>query len=172
MENKQEKFELNGADDATLQKLREQMNRTKELFIETITQMDLQYQMREGTENQIIFEFHKNKFLAEMSSEGMFIYIYDPYWVSLDTDNPDEVSRLMEAINWANLETAATTMWLKNVADERYDVHAKMKILFTPEIKHLTLYLQMQLYEFFRAQEFVSDKMYELSQQAKSKGKN
>lgn len=165
MKHKHKENEQKGNAVAMSQTPSKPLPRTKDLFLETLTNIGCQYQIEEDNKNRTLFDFQGEHFFADTSDDSLYVHLYDPYWEYVELYDIDGVSRMRKAINSANLETAVTTIYVIDNVGKKLDVHSKATILFIPTIQNLELYLKTELCEFFRAHEALRTELHKLKEQ-------
>ena len=135
---------------------------TRDLFLETLTQIGCQYEIGEGDDDRIHFAYQGEHFLVAADNERPYINIWDYAWGNVELHDIDEVSRLRKAINIANWNTSVTTVFTIDDVAKTMDVHCKVTILFIPQIPDIANYLKVELDEFFRAHRAVGNELAKL----------
>ena len=135
---------------------------TRDLFLETLTQIGCQYEIGEGDDDRIHFAYQGEHFLVAADNERPYINIWDYAWGNVELHDIDEVSRLRKAINIANWNTSVTTVFTIDDVAKTMDVHCKVTILFIPQIPDVANYLKVELDEFFRAHRAVGTELAKL----------
>ena len=122
---------------------------TKDLFIETITEMDCEYEVwheKDSNYESIVFDYQALKWRATFFEYSRKVLIENLYSVcGVELNNPDKLKRLRDAINNANQEYDATAFY--GVDYKRYKMYAEVvcTIPFMAEIPHLISYLHSVL---------------------------
>lgn len=137
----------------------EEKKGTRDLFLETLTQIGCQYEVGEGDNGDITFAYQGEYFLVRTSNSIRFVHIYDTHWGHIELYDIDEISRLKKAINESNLENSVTAVYTVDNAGGTIDVHCKSVILFIQEIPDISEYLRLELNEFFRVHEKINLEM-------------
>lgn len=137
----------------------EERNGTRDLFLETLTQIGCQYEIDEGEDTYISFAYQGEYFLVNASNQGRFIQIYDTHWGHVEFYDIDEFTRLKKAINQSNMQNNVTTVYTINEEGKTVDVHGKSLSLFIPEIPEIADYLRHELGQFFKAHETINVEM-------------
>ena len=137
----------------------EEKKGTRDLFLETLTQIGCQYEVGEGDNGDITFAYQGEYFLVRTSNSIRFVHIYDTHWGHIELYDIDEISRLKKAINESNLENSVTAVYTVDKAGGTIDVHCKSVILFIQEIPDISEYLRLELNEFFRVHEKINLEM-------------
>jgi len=133
---------------------------TRELFMETLTEIGCQYELsEEENDDRIFFNYQGEHFLAGVNNDSFYVHIYDTYWGHVELYDIDEFSRLRKAVNESNKTSGVTTFYDIDEAGKNVDVHSKSIIPFMPEIPNLGAFLRVELNEFFRAHQCVGMEM-------------
>lgn len=132
---------------------------TRDLFLQTLTQLGCQYEIDEDGSDDINFGYQGEYFTVRASNDFAYIYIYDLNWGSVELHDVDEVARLKKAINVSNMQNGVTTIYTIDEAGNSVNVHCKSVILFIPEIPDLVSYLRFEFSDYFRAHETVRAEM-------------
>ena len=124
---------------------------TRELFMETLTEIGCQYELSEDQDdNRIFFDYQGEHFLAGVNNDSFYVHIYDTYWGHVELYDIDEFSRLRKAVNESNKTSGVTTFYEIDEVGKNVDVHSKSIIPFMSEIPNLGAFLRVELNEFFR----------------------
>ena len=133
---------------------------TKDLFLETLTNIGCQYELGEGEDtDRIYFAFQGENFVAIANNEEKYVIIWDPCWGQVELYNIDEFSRLRKAINTSNLNCSVTTVYTIDEAGKHVDVHCNTTTVFIPEIPEKENYLRAIMSGFFEAHQFVNNEI-------------
>jgi len=133
---------------------------TKDLLLATLTKIGCQYELAEKEDdNSIYFAYQGENFVVDASNENNYIRIWDTHWGHVELYDVDELSRLKKAINNSNLNTGVTTVYTIDEVGHNVDVHCKSVVLFIEQIPDIENYLRVELNEFFRAHQYVSNEM-------------
>lgn len=122
---------------------------TKDLFIETITEMDSEYEVwheKNSNFESIVFDYQTVKWRATFFEYSRKVLIENLYSIcGVELNNADKLKRLREAINEANQEYDATAIY--DIDYKRYKMYAEVSrtIPFMAEIPHLISYLHSVL---------------------------
>ena len=136
---------------------------TRNLFLETLTKIGCQYDLGEGEDTRIFFDYQGEHFFAYMNNnDSIYIHIWDMCWERVELYDIDEVSRLRKAINNSNLNTSVITVFTINNDAKTMDVHSKSTIPFMSSMPELDNYLKIELNEFFNAHQTVATEMHKL----------
>ena len=135
------------------------ITRTRDLFLQTLTNIGCQYEIGEGEDDRIMFAFQGENFVADATNEGCYVHLWDTFWGQVELYDIDEFTRLRKAVNAANINCATTTVYSINEAGSSVDVHSKKSILFLPQIPQIENYLRSELSDFFRAHQIVGYEM-------------
>ena len=139
---------------------------TRDLFLETLTNIGCQYELAdEEGDDRIFFAYQGEHFFVEARNNLRFIQIYDTHWGHIELYDVEEFARLKKAINGANLNNTVTTVYTIDEEAKTVDVHSKSTILFIPQIPDIGDYLRLELNEFFGAHRFVGNEMAKLREQ-------
>lgn len=147
------------------QNVMEQETGTRDLLMETLTKIGCQYELGEGEDDRIYFAYQGEHFFVEARNDWRYVQIWDTHWGHVELYDIDEFSRLKKAINGSNLNNSVATVYTIDEAGSNVDVHCKSIILFIPQIPEIENYLRLELNEFFRAHQFVSNEMSKLREQ-------
>ena len=135
---------------------------TISLFLDTLTKIGCQYKIEEGDSTKVLFDYQGVHFLADTKDDNVYVHIWNTYWNQVELCDIDEVSRMKEAINSANLNTTVITMYsIRNDTKTMY-VHTKSTIPFVSSIPALEEYLRTELKNFFLAHHMVYYEMNKL----------
>ena len=126
-----------------------ELNNTRDLFLETLTKMGCQYEIKDGEDNLISFPYQGEYFLVEADNGRDYITIYDLGWECIELYDIDGISQLRRAINEANCNGAATIVFTIEDNGKKMKIHSKSTLLFIPQIPNLIQYLYIELNEFF-----------------------
>ena len=142
----------------------------RDLFLETLSKIGCQYELREDEENfdKIYFAYQGENFTASASNEGWYVHLWDTHWEHVELYDIDEFTRLKRVINLSNLNCATTTVYTIDEAGGNVDVHCKTVIPFISQIPEIENYLRGELNDFFRAHQFVGNQMVKLREQEES----
>ena len=140
----------------------EEKKGTRDLFLETLTQIGCQYEVGEGENGDITFAYQGEYFLVRTSNSIRFVHIYDTHWGHIELYDIEEISRLKKAINASNLDNSVTAVYTIDKTGGTVDVHCKSVILFIQEIPDISEYLRLELNEFFRVHEKINLEMAKL----------
>ena len=82
---------------------------TRELFMETLTEIGCQYELSEDQDDdRIFFDYQGEHFLAGVNNDSFYVHIYDTYWGHVELYDIDEFSRLRKAVNESNKTSGVT----------------------------------------------------------------
>ena len=132
----------------------EEMKRTRDLFLETLTKIGCQYELAEEGDD-INFGYQGEYFVVRASNENRYIQIYDTHWGHVELYDVEEFTRLKKVINESNINNSVTTVYTVDEAGNNVDVHSKSTILFISTIPEIDDYLKLELNEFFRVHQYV-----------------
>ena len=133
---------------------------TRELFMETLTEIGCQYELSEDQDDdRIFFDYQGEHFFAGVCNDSFYVHIYDTYWGHVELYDIDEFSRLRKAVNESNKTSGVTTFYDIDEVGKNVDVHSKSIIPFMSEIPNLGAFLRVELNEFFRAHQCVKLEM-------------
>ena len=133
---------------------------TRELFMETLTEIGCQYELSEDQDDdRIFFDYQGEHFLAGICNDSFYVHIYDTYWGHVELYDIDEFSRLRKAVNESNKTSGVTTFYDIDEVGKNVDVHSKSIIPFMSEMPNLGAFLRVELNEFFRAHQCVKLEM-------------
>lgn len=133
---------------------------TRELFMETLTEIGCQYELsEEENDDRIFFDYQGEHFLAGVNNDSFYVHIYDTYWGHVELYDIDEFSRLRKAVNESNKTSGVTTFYDIDEVGKNVDVHSKSIIPFMSEMPNLGAFLRVELNEFFRAHQCVKLEM-------------
>ena len=122
---------------------------TKDLFIETITEMDCDYEVwhdKDANYEGIVFDYQTVKWRATFWEYSRKVLIENLYSIcGVELNNADKLKRLREAINEANQEYDATAIY--DIDYKRYKMYAEVgrTIPFMAEMPNLISYLHSVL---------------------------
>ena len=128
----------------------------QDLFIETLTKIGCQYKVDEESDRRIHFDYQGEHFFADINEGISFVHLYDTYWLEVELNKTDEVSRLKKAINTANQSVPVTTLFTIDDDDKCMYVHSRYSFVFGKNIPSLDDYLKAILYYFFEAHRIVA----------------
>ena len=143
----------------------EEQKGTRDLLMETLTKIGCQYEIGEGEDDRIYFAYQGEHFFVDARNDWRYVQIWDTHWGHVELYDIDEFSRLKKAINGSNLNNSVATVYTIDEAGSNVDVHCKSIILFIPQIPEIENYLRLELNEFFRAHQYVSNEMSKLREQ-------
>ena len=124
---------------------------TRELFMETLTEIGCQYELsEEENDDRIFFDYQGEHFLAGVNNDSFYVHIYDTYWGHVELYDIDE---------FANKTSGVTTFYDIDEVGKNVDVHSKSIIPFMSEMPNLGAFLRVELNEFFRAHQCVKLEM-------------
>ena len=133
---------------------------TRELFMETLTEIGCQYELsEEENDDRIFFDYQGEHFLAGVNNDSFYVHIYDTHWGHVELYDIDEFSRLRKAVNESNKTSGVTTFYDIDEVGKNVDVHSKSIIPFMSEMPNLGAFLRVELNEFFRAHQCVKLEM-------------
>ena len=133
---------------------------TRELFMETLTEIGCQYELSEDQDDdRIFFDYQGEHFFAGVCNDSFYVHIYDTYWGHVELYDIDEFSRLRKAVNESNKTSGVTTFYDIDEVGKNVDVHSKSIIPFMSEMPNLGAFLRVELNEFFRAHQCVKLEM-------------
>ena len=133
---------------------------TRELFMETLTEIGCQYELsEEENDDRIFFDYQGEHFLAGVNNDSFYVHIYDTYWGHVELYDIEEFSRLRKAVNESNKTSGVTTFYDIDEVGKNVDVHSKSIIPFMSEMPNLGAFLRVELNEFFRAHQCVGMEM-------------
>lgn len=122
---------------------------TKDLFIETITEMDCGYEVwhdKEAYFESIVFDYQTVKWRATFYESSRKVLIENLYSIcGVELNNPDKLKKLREAINNANQQYDAIAIY--DIDYKRYKMYAEVgyTIPFMAEMPNLISYLHSVL---------------------------
>lgn len=129
---------------------------TRDLLLETLTNIGCQYELAEKEDdNRIFFSYQGEHFFVDATNDWKYIQIWDMFWESVELYDIDEFSRLKKAVNGSNLNNSVTTIYTINEEGKTIDVHSKSVILFVYGIPEIEDYLKAELNDFFHAHQYV-----------------
>jgi hypothetical protein len=126
---------------------------TKDLFIETITDMDSEYEVwheKNSNFESIVFDYQTVKWRATFFEYSRKVLIENLYSIcGVELNNADKLKRLREFINDVNQEYDATAFY--DVDYKRYKMYAEVgcTIPFMSEMPHLISYLHSVLSDLY-----------------------
>lgn len=142
----------------------EETKGTRDLFLETLTNIGCQYEI-DPEDDDIRFGYQGEYFVVRANNENRYIQIYDTHWAHVELYDVDEFTRLKKAINDSNINNSVITIYTINEAGSNVDVHCKSTILFIPQIPELENYLRLELNEYFRVHQFINAEMAKLREE-------
>ena len=142
----------------------EEAKGTRDLFLETLTEIGCQYEI-DPEDGNILFAYQGENFVASATNEGWYVRVWDTYWGHVELYDIDEFSRLRKAVNYSNLNCATTTVFTINEEGNTVDVHCKSVFPFMSQMPNLEDYLKNELGDFFNAHRLVSNEMVKLREQ-------
>lgn len=141
---------------------------TRDLFLDILTKIGCQYQLGEGGDNRVFFDYQGEHFFADTTNENAYVHIWDTHWGHVDLCDIDEVSRLRKAINVSNLNTIVTTVSTIDEDGKNMYVHSKRSFPFISSMPKLEDYLRAELSCFFHAHQQVGNEMHKLREKEAS----
>lgn len=143
--------------------------RTKDLFLDTLTQIGCQYRLNEEDDrSRVYFAYQGENFIADTNNEYLYVQLWDTNWGSVELYDIDEVSRLRKAINTANIRTTVTSVFTIDEDAKGMSVHSRSTIPFLSTTPQLDKYLKNELDGFFHAHFVVRDEMEKLREKEKN----
>ena len=142
----------------------EEAKGTRDLFLETLTEIGCQYEI-DPEDGNILFAYQGENFVASATNEGWYVRVWDTYWGHVELYDIDEFSRLRKAVNYSNLNCATMTVFTINEEGNTVDVHCKSVFPFMSQMPNLEDYLRNELGDFFNAHRLVSNEMSKLREQ-------
>lgn len=137
---------------------------TRDLFLDTLTEIGCQYQLGEDDDKRIFFTYQGEHFFADATNDIAYVQLWDTYWGHIELYDIDEMSRLRKAINTSNMKTSVTAFYTTDEMRKNFVVHSKTTIPFLSTIPELDDYLKVELNEFFRAHNVVGAEMQKLKE--------
>lgn len=135
---------------------------TRDLLMQTLTNIGCQYQLGEDDDDRIYFAYQGEHFFADCVNEARYVHLYDPFWGHVELYDIDEVSRLRRAINTANMNCGVTIVFTIDEDGKNMDVHTRAVIPFQSQMPDLEDHLRIELNEFFRAHQVLFVEMTKL----------
>lgn len=128
---------------------------TRDLFLETLTNIGCQYQLDDNADDKIYFAYQGEYFVAHTSNDILYVHLWDTHWGTINLSDIDEMSRMRRAINFSNIQSTITTVFTIDNERNTMDVHAKATIPFIPSMPNLDDFLRAELSEFFHTHRIV-----------------
>ena len=100
--------------------------------------------------------------MVDTYNDSPYVVIWDAYWESVELYDIEEMSRMKKAINMANFNTLASTIYTINEDGKTMDVHCRNMFAFYPQIPEIEKFLRAQLNDFFRAHQYVGNELLRL----------
>lgn len=135
---------------------------TRDVFKKTLSDIGCQYQIGDGEDKLIFFDFQGEHFYAATNNDNLYVVIWDMFWETVDLNDIDEVSRYRRAINSSNSDTMVTTLYSIDEENLRMDIHCRAVIPFAASMPRLDEYLKMALGDFFKAHRLVNGEVLRL----------
>lgn len=135
---------------------------TRDLFLQTLTQLGCQYEIDEDCSDYINFAYQGEYFSVRAVDYRVHIEINNVNWKSIELHDVDEVARLKKVINVSNLRNNVTTVYTIDEAGNSLNVHCKLDVLFIPWIPDLVNHLRFYLSDFFIVHDTIN---YEMAKQ-------
>ena len=135
---------------------------TRDVFKKTLSDIGCQYQIGDGEDKLISFDFQGEHFYAATNNDNLYVVIWDMFWEAIDLNDIDEVSRYRRAIKSSNSDTMVTTLYSIDEENLRMDIHCRATIPFAASMPRLDEYLKMALTDFFKAHHLVNREVLRL----------
>ena len=126
---------------------------TRDLLIRVL--QELGCPVHENEQEDLIFQFQGQHFVAVASNDRLCIIVHYPWWLQCSLFDVERLAKIKKAINEANFCTRVASCY--TVADEGdvVGVHSQKNFLFIPQIPDIAGYLKAMLEDFFQAHHFV-----------------
>jgi len=130
--------------------------KTKELLINTLTEMGCQCEVEQDDDGErIFFMWQGGYFAAYTEDTDPFVHIWYYRWIEYELYDIDKFALVKQIINEANSRLESTTVYTVDEAANLFYIHTKVCFLFIPQIPQITDYLKMHMSLFFRTRYFV-----------------
>lgn len=136
---------------------------SRDLLLETLTKIGCQYEI--DSEDNISFAYQGENFIATATNGNFYVHLWDLYWSHVELYDVDGLSRLKQAINYANVNCATMTVYTIDEEGKTADVHCKSSFPFVPQMPEIEAYLRNELAGFFNAHRLVESEMAKLREQ-------
>lgn len=141
---------------------------TDELVIAVLKKIGCQPETNE--EGHIVFKYQGDDFYIAVEDEARFIMIWNPWWASINIDNP-ALPYLKEIVNLVNVDSLVTTVYTADEDEKNVGLHSKSHTLFTPREGPLDEYLKAMLDHFFVTHDAVKQNLQQLGNAASDAAK-
>lgn len=140
---------------------------TRVLFLDVLTRIGCQYELGEKEDDRIYFAYQGENFMVDTHNDTPYVVIWDAYWESVELYDIEEMSRMKKAINYANFNTLASTIYTINEDGKTMDVHSRNMFAFYPQIPDIENFLRAQLNDFFKAHQYIGNEVLRLRTEEK-----
>ena len=113
---------------------------TRDLFMRVLMEIGCQYSVNENQE--ILFAYQGENFIARATNESPFMVIIDPWWYVCELHDVEQFARVKNAINETNARTNVVTYYHVDEDSSNVGVHSDRFFLFIPQIPLLSDYLR------------------------------
>ncbi len=132
----------------------------RDLFLDTLKSMDLDYKIDRGEDQTIWFDYHGMNFCVDNTTDARYVSI--EYIDIVNLGSAEEMMRMHRVINKVNAISGVV------ISFSPITVNFRRNVLFIDEIPHLNDYLQSELQELIRAYEMVNDELQKVLDSEKS----
>ena len=140
---------------------------TRVLFLDVLTRIGCQYELGEKEDDRIYFAYQGENFMVDTHNDTPYVVIWDAYWESVELYDIEEMSRMKKAINYANFNTLASTIYTINEDGKTMDVHSRNMFAFYLQIPDIENFLRAQLNDFFKAHQYIGNEVLRLRTEEK-----
>lgn len=130
----------------------------RDLVLETLKQVGCQPEVNDA--DQIVFMFQGSRFFIDADNNSPFIQIYQTWWASIGSTNPD-AEKLKVIINQVNNNAFPTVLYSIDEEHQAMGVHCRLRTVFTQDLPELGEFLRALLQSFFQANQAVDHLMKE-----------
>lgn len=136
---------------------------TEELVIAVLKKIGCQPETNE--EGHVVFKYQGDDFYIAVEDEARFIMIWNPWWASINLDNP-ALPYLKEIVNLVNVDSLVTTVYTADEEEKNVGLHSKSHTLFAPQVGPLDEFLKAMLDHFFVTHDAIKQNLQQLGNAA------
>lgn len=125
----------------------------KDLCLSILSHLNCKYELEEGNENRIIFDYQGERFFIDATNECYIIEIWNTWWAKISLEDIDEMARFRKALNTVNINSGTTIVYSINEEENAFILHSKRECLLVNSIPNIENYMMAMLDGFFRVKE-------------------
>ena len=126
---------------------------TKDLCLSILSQLNCKFEIEEGDENRIIFDYQGERFFIDATNDCYIIEIWDTWWGKISLEDIDKMSLFRKALNTVNINSGTTIVYSIDEEENAFILHSKRECLLVNSIPNIENYVIAMLDDFFKVKQ-------------------